>query len=103
MDYINEKPDFTITDEKNLKLLSVHKVSKILGIRHDSVLKMVMLGKIKHFRIGKRIKIPYRNLLKFIDEQAEIHIPNVFNIPTVEETSKKTDELFARYVSVGYN
>jgi len=104
MDYENNNnPSSQITDEKNLRLLSVHKVSKILGIRHDSVLKMIRQGKIKFIRIGQRIKIPYINLIRFIDDEAVANKPNVINIPSIEETSRKIDELFARYTSTGYN
>jgi len=104
MDYKNDKNSyFNAPDEKCLRLLSINKTRKILGIRFERVLKMVTSGKIKFIKIGKRIKIPYVNLIKFIDEQSERYEPNLVNISSEEEISKKIDELITKYSGVGLN
>jgi hypothetical protein len=59
MDYNNDKnTNISGPDEKSLRLISINKASKIFGTRYQSVRKMVMTGKIKFIKIGKRFKIP---------------------------------------------
>jgi hypothetical protein len=53
-----------------------------------------MSGKIMFIKIGKRTKIPYMNLVKFIEEQADICKHGSVNIVGEKEISKKIDEIF---------
>lgn len=69
-------------DEKSLRLMSTNKTCKILGIRFEKVSNMIKSGKIKFIKIGRRIKIPYLNLIIFIDEQSERCNPDFTNIST---------------------
>ena len=104
MDYFYDKnSNLTTHDEKSLRLLSINKASKILGIRFDNVLKLIKSEKIKFIKIGRRIKIPYLNLIKFIDEQSERYNSDFINISTEEEISKKIDEIISKYSRVGLN
>lgn len=54
----------------SLRLLSVNEAREILKIRHEAVKKLIEDGKIDVIIIGKRIKIPMRNLNKFIEENS---------------------------------
>lgn len=56
--------------EEGLKLLSVNAVSKILKIRSENVMKLIEDGKLKVIIIGSRIKIPFINLMIFINENS---------------------------------
>ncbi len=101
MNYINDKnSNLTTNDEKSLRLLSINKVSKILGIRYENVSNIIKSGKIKFIKIGRRIKIPYVNLIKFIDEQSERYNHDFINISTEEEISKKIDKILKKYNGV---
>jgi len=64
---------------------------------------MVMTGKIKFFTVGKRIKIPYMNLVKFIEEQTVKHNHCDTNFISIEEISQKIDELIAGYSKTNLN
>lgn len=102
MDYFYDKnSNLTTPDQKSLRLLSINKVSKMLGIRFDNVSNLIKSGKIKFIKIGNRIKIPYVYLIRFIDEQSERYNPDFINIPTEEEISKKIDEIIMKYSGVG--
>lgn len=56
---------------ESLRLLSVNEAREILKIRHEAVKKLIEDGKIEVIIIGKRIKIPMRNLNKFIEENSK--------------------------------
>ena len=88
------------TPEVNsLRLLSIHKISKLLGIRFQSAKKLVMAGKINFIRVGKRMKIPYMNLVKFLEgPSADNNIGNADHSST-DGVSKRIDELIAAYRS----
>ena len=62
---------------------------------------MIKSGKIKFIKIGNRAKIPYINMIRFIDEQSESYNPDFINIPTEEEISKQIDEIIMKYSGVG--
>lgn len=98
MHYNNYENYYTPSpDEKSLRLISIHKASKIFGIRYQSLQKMIVTGKLKYIRIGKRKKIPYINLVKFIEEQSGVQNPYNDNMLSTEEVSKRIDELIAEY------
>ncbi len=98
MDYNNSTISNTPTlTENSLRLISINKASKILGIRYQSIRKIVMFGKIKYIRVGKSIRIPYMNLVKFLEGQSDISSPNNVNSLSTEEISKRIDELIAEY------
>lgn len=57
--------------ERSLRLLSVNEAREILKVRHETVKKLIQEGKIEVLLIGKRIKIPYRSLIKFLNNNAK--------------------------------
>ena len=92
------------TPAKNgLRLISINKASKLLGIRYQSVRKLVMSGKIGFMKIGKSIKIPYMNLVEFVEEQSFKRNPSDMNFGSTEEISQRIDELIARYSKANLN
>ncbi|HMQ97906.1 MAG TPA: hypothetical protein PKE39_02685 [Ignavibacteria bacterium] len=80
------------------KLLSINKVSKMLGIRYETAKKLVRTGKIKGVvTTNNRIKVPYKNLIKYLDVNCAEPEAYLNAIP-VEETQNKIDELLKEYV-----
>ncbi|MBP9096705.1 MAG: helix-turn-helix domain-containing protein [Ignavibacteria bacterium] len=51
----------------NLRLLSINEARLRLGIRFESLKKLIEQGRIDVINIEGKIKIPYRNLVKFLD------------------------------------
>lgn len=84
-------------DEKSLRLISINKARKIFGIRHQSVKKMLITGKIRYIKVGKRLKIPYMNLVKLIEEKSVQRD----NDSSTESVSRRIDELITEYREVG--
>ena len=80
------------------KLLSINRVSKMLGIRHTNVKKLISKGKIKGIEISeKRIMISYQNLLDFLKGE-NVNNENQNNKTiSIEETQSKIDLLFKKY------
>ena len=95
-----ENPNNHTQVVNSLRLISIHKVSKMLGIRYQSVKKMVITGKIKYVRIGKRVKIPYMNLVEFLEGYPDAQQPFNDNVISIEEVSKRIDELIAEYSNI---
>jgi hypothetical protein len=62
---------------------------------------MVISGKIKYIRIGKRIKIPYINLVKFLEGYPDAQQSFNNNVICIDEVSKRIDELIAEYRDAG--
>ena len=61
------------TNQKHeLKLLSINEVRKMLGIRHETLTKLIDEKKIGHLVIEDKIKIPYWCLKKFQEEQTKL-------------------------------
>lgn len=56
----------------SLRLLSMNEVREILKVRHETVRKLIVDGKIEVIIIGKRIKIPIRSVEKFIEDNARV-------------------------------
>jgi hypothetical protein len=90
-------------DVNTLRLFSINKVSRILGVRHGTVKKMIVFGKIAHIKINKRIKIPHINLMKFIEEQSIRNKGQGERFLSTEEISLRIDNLIAEYSGVGLN
>lgn len=78
-----------------LRLLSIYKSSKILGIRYETVQKLVRTGKIKAVLVNNRYKIPYKSILEFEDGSNELPVakPTI----TIEETQNRIDNLLKEY------
>lgn len=53
---------------ENLRLLSINEARIRLGIRYESLKKLIEQGRIDVINIEGKIKIPYRNLIKFLDD-----------------------------------
>ena len=66
-------------DSKSLKLLSVSKAAKILGIRIETVNSLIKQGKIKVIPLGERLKIPLFELERFVKENLEAQHANILN------------------------
>jgi excisionase family DNA binding protein len=95
MGKILRKPESENISE--LRLLSINKASKILGIRYETVRTLVRTGKIKGVTLANnRIKIPYKNLLEFLNSEAKNQQPDN-GIISLEETQKKIDALIKEY------
>lgn len=57
----------------NLKLLSINAARKILGVRHETVKKLIHQNKLKSLIINNRVKIPFWSLHEFQVSQTEIN------------------------------
>lgn len=51
---------------KYFKLLSIAQASKILSIGRDTLKSLIAKGQIGYIPFGKRVKIPYEELAKYI-------------------------------------
>lgn len=78
-----------------LRLLSIYKSSKILGIRYETVQKLVRTGKIKAVLVNNKYKIPYKSILEFANGSNELPVakPTI----TIEETQNRIDNLLKEY------
>ena len=78
-----------------LRLLSIYKSSKILGIRYETVQKLVRTGKIKAVLVNNKYKIPYKSILEFANGSNELPVakPTI----TIEETQNLIDNLLKEY------
>jgi len=78
----------------DLRLLSINKASRILGIRYETVQKLMRNGNIKAVQVSnKRFKIPYKNLVEYINGANESYVVYGKQIP-LSETENKIDALF---------
>lgn len=85
-------------DMQIYRLLSINRVSKLLGIRHANVKKLISKGKIKGIEISdKRIMISYLSLMDFLKGEMENNVDHVKKAITIEETQSKIDLLFKKY------
>jgi hypothetical protein len=60
-----EPKQIQIAQPEELRLLSVNEVRKILGIRHETVKRLISESKIQAIKIHNRIKIPMSSLIKY--------------------------------------
>jgi len=58
------------TTENKLRLLSINEVRKILGIRYDTVKRLIESGEIEIILIERKIKIPMINLENYINKKS---------------------------------
>jgi len=56
----------------NLKLLSISKVAQILGVRNELVKSFIEEGKLRVLQINKRMKIPYSELQRFVNDNLQV-------------------------------
>ena len=56
----------------DLRLLSINEARKILGIRHETLTKIINEKKIGHLVIEDKIKIPFWCLKEFQEEQVKL-------------------------------
>ena len=80
-----------------LQLISINKVSKLLGIRYDSVKRLIKTGKIGYVKIDQRTKIPYKNLLDFINTKNVATHASDNGIISPEEIQNQIDSLISEY------
>ena len=67
------QPNENITENLNeLRLLSINETRKILGIRHETLTKLIDEKKIGHIVIEDKVKIPYWCLKEFQEEQIKL-------------------------------
>jgi excisionase family DNA binding protein len=72
----NANQNHHAADVNSLKLLSVSKSAKILGIRIENVNSLIQQGKIKVIHLGERMKIPFFELERFVKENLEVKQTN---------------------------
>lgn len=83
--------DLSVND---LRLLSIHKASKILGIRYETVQKLLRNGNIKAVQTtNNRYKIPIKNLVAYVNGENESSIDYGKPI-SLTETENQIDRLF---------
>lgn len=78
-----------------LRLLSLNRVSKMLGIRYATVLKLVRTGRIKAITINNKYKIPYINLVEFVN--GSNNNPAIKQATPIENTQNRIDNLLKEY------
>ena len=60
---------------------------------------MLTTGKIRYTKVGKRLKIPYMNLVKFLEGPSVDNKTGNEDFSSTEGVSKRIDELIAAYRS----
>jgi len=81
-----------------LRLLSINKASKILGIRYETVVKLVKAGRIRSvMTINNKYKIPYLSLVEYVKGSNSMPVVQKYIIP-IEETETKIEELLREVV-----
>lgn len=77
----------------DLRLLSINKASKILGIRYETVVKLVKTGRIRSvMTINNKYKVPYSSLVEFVNGSNEIKQVTTALVP-IEVTQSRIDDL----------
>ena len=61
-----------LTHDVSLRLLSINEARKLMGIRHETLKKLVYEGKIEVIEIEGKVKIPHINLIKFQQQQSKL-------------------------------
>lgn len=70
----------------NLRLLSINEARIRLGIRYESLRKLIEQGRIDVINIEGKIKIPYRSLIKFLDDDSTSY-KNLNEVTPIVENS----------------
>lgn len=88
---LSENSDSLKTSE--LRLLSINKASKILGIRYETVVKLVKTGRIKSvMTLNNKYKVPYSSLVEFVNGNNEVKQVTAQVVP-IEVTQNRIDNL----------
>ncbi|MBE2281605.1 MAG: helix-turn-helix domain-containing protein [Ignavibacteriaceae bacterium] len=81
----------------DLRLLSINKASKILGIRYETVVKLVKTGRIKSvMTLNNKHKVPYSSLVEFVNGSNEVKQVTAQVVP-IEVTQNRIDNLLKEY------
>ncbi len=80
-----------------LRLFSINKASKILGIRYESVQKLVRTGRIKAIIVNNKYKIPYRSLVEFTNGTGKAN--NTISHVPIQEAQARIDNLLKECLS----
>lgn len=64
------------TNIKELKLFSISEAARVLCIGRDTLKKIIAAGDIGFIKIGKCRKIPYQELLRFVNENISWKTPD---------------------------
>jgi len=84
---------------ESLRLLSINEVRQILKIRHQTVKKLVIKGRIKAIKTENgKYKIPYKSLMEFINGDSTSSVEQD-GIISLEETQSKIDSLIEEYLN----
>lgn len=84
----------------DFRLMSINEVAHTLGVRHQSVKKLISEGKLVAVKIGRRTKIPVMSLYEFLHSEAVNPQPDN-GIISIEETQNKIDALIKEYQANG--
>lgn len=90
---ISLQPDSLKISE--FRLLSLNRASKMLGIRYSMVQKLVRTGRIKAITINNKYKIPYINLVQFVN--GSNNNPAIKQAAPIENTQNRIDNLLKEY------
>lgn len=71
-----------------LRLLSINEARKLMGIRYETLKKLVYDGKIEVIEIEGRIKIPHMNLIKFQQRASKL----MMKVKQIYNTSENDDD-----------
>jgi len=80
----------------DLRLLSINKASKILGIRYVTVVKLVKTGRIRSVMINNKYKVPYSSIVEFVNGSKEVKKVTNQVVP-IEVTQSRIDNLLKEY------
>ena len=82
---------------EGLRLLSINKASKILGIRYETVIKLVKAGRIRTvITINNKYKIPYLSLVEFVKGSNEVKQVTT-KLVSIDVTQNRIDNLLKEY------
>lgn len=83
----------------SVKLLSINEARKLLSVRFSTVKKLVETGTIKSILINGRRKIPFKNLLEYVNHQSATVTKDSSEtgIISVEETQTKIESIINNY------
>ncbi len=68
---IIEHKIFSANSSEDMRLLSINQVRTILGIRYQSVVKIIERGELEFIEMGDRKKIPMIKLRNFINRSSK--------------------------------
>ncbi len=95
---MKENLEYGLSD---LRLLSINEARKLMGIRHETLKKLIYEGKIEVILIEGRIKVPTISLIKFQQQfsklinQRENHTNQNFEELPVKNTLEKIIKEFS--------